>query len=627
MPTDVRRQILDAWVKAISIVSIPYAWLLEEPTAKADVIPKPPVKTRPKPLGPNPTPPPIAQPDIVQNYETTTIVQNTTNNQIFITNNYNFSPVLAPNVQNPVVIPPRRLPKESDGQTAFNTPAGKSISVKEALTERTFGKLLHRPLNRKKLEIPIVPTADVKQEFQDKSQAAMEKIAEWLTTQQTGIPPEDDKQFEFWDTAALISATSLRGFTGDIGFMFGLETLHILARECMRCSLNAFQEVTGLIPIEYEIVDFNPKPTNKYQESEQEFTNISSTLLSKVYRILGGSLWDSEPITSREFYLENGIRIAGFEQYKENDNDEYQQEEKFATEVKPVNIRHLPDLLMYAAATLYYRSGFHRLPAEVPESLIQDADANKNKDLTISDTLHFQEWQTRQLDALIGQFPIEIEIEDSDLVKVGDQKLNISLPNLSETLAELMGLSITMKSFLDANLNASMRTLAEVGSTRKQAISNYYLTASIQDYLGFKSQQKTIDVDFLFNPKVGTDPNVPELISEALKSTSMKVQIEECDDEHSLEARMTALAEAAAIIKAVHWRKVNLNDMDGLKSFFKNIVNFVNETEEKKEDEFDEFIEKVEDGFINEPGMIDTVNPYGRPYDQRPKIRKLGNPT
>jgi hypothetical protein len=70
-----------------SIVVIPYVWLLEEPTAKADVIPKPPVKTRPKPLPPNPTPPPIAQPDLVQNYENTTIVQNTTNNQIFITNN------------------------------------------------------------------------------------------------------------------------------------------------------------------------------------------------------------------------------------------------------------------------------------------------------------------------------------------------------------------------------------------------------------------------------------------------------------------------------------------------------------------------------------------------------------
>jgi hypothetical protein len=192
MPTNVREKIFDIWLTVVSIIAIPHVWLLEEPTAKDDVIPKPPVKTRPKPLPPNPTPPPIAQPDLVQNYENNTIVQNTTNNQIFITNNYNFSPVLAPQVQNPINIPPRRLPKESDGQTAFNTPAGKSISVKEALTERTFGKLLHRPLNRKKLEIPIVPIANVKKEFEDKSKTALEKIAEWLTTQETGIPPEDN---------------------------------------------------------------------------------------------------------------------------------------------------------------------------------------------------------------------------------------------------------------------------------------------------------------------------------------------------------------------------------------------------------------------------------------------------
>jgi hypothetical protein len=583
-----------------------------------------------------PPPPQVKEPDLIQVYETPTVSYSEQN--IYIQNNFYYSPILAPQIQNPPIIPPRRLPKEADGQTAFATPAGKSIAVKESLTERKFGTLLHRPLNQKPYKFQVAKYDKIGAEFNAKNEQGKERLALWIAAQSTLSDfevkekdldetegkrsswdisleePQLEEPLKLWDATVLIGANNLKGFRGDIGLIFGLEALHTIAKDFNLSRINAYQEISGIIPLNYEIVEYEPDIENNYKETDIDFSPTHLALIPKIYDILGGKLWETDPFQKGEVLIEGWLRASGLEQYKEN------------SEHNKIAVKNFPDLIRHYLATLYFRSGFHRFPAEVPKSLIQANDPDQNESLSISDSLHFQEWQTRQLDALLGQFPIEIEIEDSDLIKVGQQKMTIKLPNIAETLAELTGLGITLKAFLEANLNASMRTLAEVGSTRKQAIVNHYLTASIQDYLGFKSRKKLIDVDFLFNPQVGSDPDTPELISEALKSTSAKVEIEESDDDNSLEAHMATLIETARIIKAVHWRKVNLNDMSELKSLFKNVVDFVKENDEKKEDELDEFIEKVEDGFINEPGMLDTINPYGRPYQQRPKIRKLGTP-
>jgi hypothetical protein len=60
-----------------------------------------------------------------------------------------------------------------------------------------------------------------------------------------------------------------------------------------------------------------------------------------------------------------------------------------------------------------------------------------------------------------------------------------------------------------------------------------------------------------------------------------------------------------------------------------NIPNYPKkeQTENDKENKFDGFIESAESGFIAKAGITDNVNPYGRPYDERPKIKEIGNTT
>jgi hypothetical protein len=224
------------------------------------------------------------------------------------------------------------------------------------------------------------------------------------------------------------------------------------------------------------------------------------------------------------------------------------------------------------------------------------------------------------MEALLGEFPIKLEIEDSDLMQVGDQTLELSFPNISECLAEILGLAINSKAVTEANLDASMRTLMETGSGRKLGISTHALLEAIQDYMGFSSRQKIIDVPFTFNP---IDAVRTDKIADALKESTQKVKIEENADLDTLEKRLAAIMEGAAIIKAVHTRKLSPENVESWKEMVKGSRDQVDDQKpEDEKDDFDEFLENVEQGWTTQTGN-DPTQPYDRGAEQRPRIRRL----
>jgi hypothetical protein len=155
------------------------------------------------------------------------------------------------------------------------------------------------------------------------------------------------------------------------------------------------------------------------------------------------------------------------------------------------------DLIKHLLTVQHYRLGLNDYPVYVPKSLknmpkdpqeIEElqallnnvANSNNKGDydaMVESDVFkkymeplphltRYQSWQSKTLDELLGSFPIDIHIEDSDLIRVGDQSVDISLPNIAESLAEIIGLLLGSKSLIEANLNASLRGLGEIFSNR-----------------------------------------------------------------------------------------------------------------------------------------------------------------
>ena len=340
-----------------------------------------------------------------------------------------------------------------------------------------------------------------------------------------------------------------------------------------------------------------------------------SPLIARIYQILGGGAWFDENGAL------TGIEYNPFEQLEAK----YQALSSSEEAEGKYTVLNLPRYVQSVVAATYGRLGLQDYPVTVPTSLT----GKSNDTLALPHLTRFQSWQTKQLDALLGQYPIEIDIEDSDLVKVGSQKLKVKLPNVAESLAEIMGLLITTRGLADASVNVGIRTLSELGVTRETVTKGYYKTEAIEDYLGYELKRKTIVVPHFFNPHGEKAGDPVENLSDFLKLGKTDLEIEEYAENKGLEFKLTTLLEAARIIKAHFWRSVSL-DENSFKDQMNHLLRRGEEATSKadealnKESDFDAYLEEVEQGFTGKAGIKDPVNPYGRPYDQRPKITEIG---
>lgn len=228
-------------------------------------------------------------------------------------------------------------------------------------------------------------------------------------------------------------------------------------------------------------------------------------------------------------------------------------------------------------------------------------------------------WYIERFDEIMGQFEIPIEVKDSDPTKSGDQPVGFRLPNIAESIAEMMMLLLNITMNSEALINMQTRTAIEVSQDKQQNFKNYLMTQAIADYLGFKHKEEKHKLPMMFH--LGK-----ENLDEFLKESETEVVGIEYDDKQNYQETLHRLLEAAAIIKAVHFRKVDLKG--DVKQQIMEIIKGYSRTNKKinsSKDDFDTFIEDAEKGFTNTNGITDTEHPYGRNYDERPRIREIGN--
>lgn len=267
------------------------------------------------------------------------------------------------------------------------------------------------------------------------------------------------------------------------------------------------------------------------------------------------------------------------------------------------------------------------LPAQIPNKLT-DRNAGRR---TVNSLSEFMAQQIRLLDDLMGYFPLEIEIEDSDLTEEGNQKQEIKVPNLAEALRELIGLVLVLKTESSANLSATLRTLIEAGSAKQAAILAHDYGEATADFLGYEIKQVEKNVPFAFTPG-------KQKIEEMLQEAIVKVKSVENVDTQTFQKEIFPLLEMASRWNAQNWRNLGKgNGGEALKNLLNLGLNIATNAdqfigEKKKENpndipksDFDNFLEEVENGFNTQDGIQKPENPYGYPYDERPKIRQLGN--
>lgn len=206
----------------------------------------------------------------------------------------------------------------------------------------------------------------------------------------------------------------------------------------------------------------------------------------------------------------------------------------------------LADYNYVALSMIGTRLGVQQFPAELPESLLAYSDGKEPAD--IRSIAGYMTWIVQQVDTLVGQFPIEIEIEDSDPTKPGNQTKKIELPNIAEALAELFGLSISSSTNSDLGINFMMRLAAEVIATKNAALITQDYAKANAAFLGYRGNTKKRKIPYAF------DPTALDRIDTILKNSEAEIEGWEEDDKNSVLSYLQKLMFSAGIIKTVFFR-------------------------------------------------------------------------
>jgi hypothetical protein len=278
------------------------------------------------------------------------------------------------------------------------------------------------------------------------------------------------------------------------------------------------------------------------------------------------------------------------------------------------------DTFDYTPMKHYYRntrggvanrvSGESSFPIALPNSLIED----DGKTAVLNDSAETFAYLIKYIDSVVGKFPIEIELEDNDLLQQGNQKAKVVLPNIAETLAELSGLTLSNQAHAQAQTNIALKTIIQVCKNSVGTSINQDHLRAITDYFGFAHSEVKREIVLPITPDTGE-------IEQALQISTQYYEGLELTDKKDLNTYLAAFMQAAAIIKASNFKRVKGDNIKGsIKEYLKSLKESAGDV---NDEDWNQFITEVENGFgthpVNEPG-----HPYGRNIEERPRIKNVG---
>jgi hypothetical protein len=253
------------------------------------------------------------------------------------------------------------------------------------------------------------------------------------------------------------------------------------------------------------------------------------------------------------------------------------------------------------------RIGTSSYPIEVPESLLTGTDDGKV--FKAQSNAEYLFWLTKQLDGLVGEFPIKIEVKDIDPLKAGDQGKIIELPNIGEAIAEMYGLVLKNTVNEEMQLQMLLRLAAEVIATKNGVVVTQDYARANAHFLGYKGNFKPRELSYNFDfASVNLDPNSKEpIILEKIVTTKKGfVQGWELTDKETVVGFLQKLMFAAGIIKAVFFRGGKLSKKLGEE------VSSMSKDEKETETDWDNFKKQV-----NNPASL-----YNKDFVEQPEIKE-----
>lgn len=196
---------------------------------------KEPINQPVEPTATQPTPEVYREPQKI--YET----------NVTITNNYYYGLPQRPSSLLPVEKGEERL-NQSPTKVAIGSP----IKLAQSITQQNFGQMLFNPFSSQKMVIRQARNDNLVEELTALNETAIEQFIDY----QTG---EDRTKLS--SAVALFMPLELKGLSGQMGVLFGFDTLKYYFSQLTLSSLNALVGVSDIIPNGYEIEEYNPQYT------------------------------------------------------------------------------------------------------------------------------------------------------------------------------------------------------------------------------------------------------------------------------------------------------------------------------------------------------------------------------
>jgi len=258
------------------------------------------------------------------------------------------------------------------------------------------------------------------------------------------------------------------------------------------------------------------------------------------------------------------------------------------------------------------RLGTSSYPIEVPESLLTGTGTGKV--YKAESNAEYLFWLTKQIDGLVGEFPIDIEIKDIDPIREGDQKKVIQLPNIAEAIAEIYGLTMKSSVNQEVELNMLLRLAAETIATKNAAIVTQDYARANATFLGYKGNYKPRELQYTFDfANANLDPRSKEpiVLEKLLKTVKGYVQGWQIEDKETVVGFLQKLMFSAGIIKAVFFRGKNQQ-----KELNRELTS-MNNDEKAQEKKFEAFIKE----------MNDPESRFNKDSQDKPIIRDITPPS
>ncbi|NJO58893.1 MAG: hypothetical protein HC836_11270 [Richelia sp. RM2_1_2] len=125
--------------------------------------------------------------------------------------------------------------------------------------------------------------------------------------------------------------------------------------------------------------------------------------------------------------------------------------------------------------------GVDDLPANLPASFIKTGETESGQ-IPQPNLVQILGWYFQRFDEIMGQFELQIDVEDIDAVTSGNQKLELRLPNIAETLSEMIMMLTTIMYNSDLGVNLTTRAMIEAGQIKQTTYKNHELIDTIVDF-------------------------------------------------------------------------------------------------------------------------------------------------